>query len=152
LPGKEIRSVLRIISLAGLLTMALALAGLVIRGVFFSSQPLAIIAEIAAAALMMWARVTFGRRSFHGAANPTAGGLVTTGPYRFIRHPIYAAVCLFAWAGILSQVSAVNILLGILLFVGIVARILCEERLIVDIYPEYRDYALGTKRLVPYIF
>jgi protein-S-isoprenylcysteine O-methyltransferase Ste14 len=43
----------------------------------------------------MGARVTFGRRSFHAAANPTAGGLVTTGPYRLIRHPIYTAACLF---------------------------------------------------------
>lgn len=143
---------LRTISLAGLLLMALALAGLVIRGAFFSAQPLAIIAELAAAALMFWARVTFGRRSFHGAATPTAGGLVTTGPYRFIRHPIYAAVCLFACAGILSHWSAVNVLLGTLILVGTVARILCEERLIVEIYPAYRDYALSTKRLVPYIF
>jgi protein-S-isoprenylcysteine O-methyltransferase Ste14 len=34
------------------------------------------------------ARVTFGGRSFHVGANPTEGGLVTKGPYRFVRHPI----------------------------------------------------------------
>lgn len=32
-----------------------------------------------------------------------AGGLVTNGPYRFIRHPIYTAVCLFVWTGVLSS-------------------------------------------------
>jgi len=44
---------------------------------------------------MLWARLTFGGRSFHAGANPTAGGVVTTGPYRFVRHPIYAAILYF---------------------------------------------------------
>ena len=143
---------LRTISLAALLLMALALAGLVVRGVFFPSHPVAIMAEILAAALMVWARLTFGRRSFHAAANPSAGGLVTTGPYRFIRHPIYTAACLFGWSGILAHWSAINVMLGVLLFVGAVGRMLCEERLIIEIYPEYRDYAQSTKRMVPFIF
>jgi protein-S-isoprenylcysteine O-methyltransferase Ste14 len=144
--------VLRNISLAALLLMALALAGLLFRGAFFSSQPVAIMAEISAVALMVWARLTFGQRSFHAAANPSAGGLVTTGPYRFIRHPIYTAACLFGWSGILAHWSVINIMLGVLLLAGAVGRMLCEERLIIEIYPEYRDYAQATKRMVPYIF
>lgn len=143
---------LRTVSLAALLLMALALAGLIVRHSFFASQPVAIIAEVAAVALMVWARLTFGHRSFHAAANPTAGGLVTTGPYHFIRHPIYAAVCLFGWAGILAHWSLINALLGGLLVAGAVARMLCEERLIVAVYPEYRDYAKVTWRMVPYVF
>jgi len=132
--------------------MALALVGLAVRGAFFSSQPVVIMAEVAAVALMVWARLAFGYRSFHAAADPTAGGLVTTGPYRFIRHPIYTAVCLFGWSGILAHWSLINVLLGALLFAGAVVRILCEERLIIEVYPEYRDYAQATKRMVPYIF
>jgi protein-S-isoprenylcysteine O-methyltransferase Ste14 len=150
--GGEIRGVLRTISLAALLLMALALAGLLVRGAFFSSQPVAIIAEVAAVALMVWARVTFGHRSLRAAANPTAGGLVTTGPYRFIRHPIYTAACLFGWSGILAQWSLINGLLGVLLIAGAVGRMLCEERLIIEVYPEYRAYAQATKRMVPYVF
>lgn len=143
---------LRTISLAALLLMALASAGLLVRGAFFSSQPVVIMAEVTAVALMVWARLAFGRRSFHAAADPTAGGLVTTGPYRFIRHPIYTAVCLFGWSGILAHWSPINALLGALLLVGAVARMLCEERLIIEVYPEYRDYAQATKRMVPYVF
>ena len=143
---------MRTISLAALLLMALAATGLVVRGAFFSSQPAVIMAEVTAVALMVWARLTFGRRSFHAAANPTAGGLVTTGPYRYIRHPIYTAVCLFGWAGVLAHWSLINVLLGALLLVGAVGRMLCEERLIIEAYPEYRDYARVTWRMVPYIF
>lgn len=143
---------LRTISLAALLLMTLASAGLLVRGAFFSTQPAVIMAEVTAVALMIWARLAFGHRSFHAAANPTAGGLVTTGPYRFIRHPIYTAVCLFGWSGILAHWSPINVLLGVLLSAGAVGRMLCEERMIIAVYPEYRDYAQATKRMVPYIF
>jgi protein-S-isoprenylcysteine O-methyltransferase Ste14 len=142
----------RTVSLAAMLLMAIALVGLLVRGAFFSPHPVAIIAEVAAVALMVWARLTFGRRSFRAEANPSPGGLVTSGPYRYIRHPIYTAACLFGWAGILAHWSLVNVLLGVLLIVGAVARMLCEERLIIELYPEYRAYALTTKRMVPCIF
>jgi protein-S-isoprenylcysteine O-methyltransferase Ste14 len=66
----------------------------------FGTGPITITIQVIAALLMVWARLTFGIRSFHGTANPTAGGLVTTGPYRYIRHPIYAAILYFFWAGI----------------------------------------------------
>jgi len=150
--GEENMDVLRIISLASWLLMALALLGLVLRGAFSSLQPLAIMLETISVALLLWARLTFGQRSFHAGANPTAGGLVTTGPYRYIRHPIYSAVCLFGWTGILMHWSLLNVLLGALLLAGAVGRMLCEERLIIEVYPEYREYALATKRMVPFIF
>jgi protein-S-isoprenylcysteine O-methyltransferase Ste14 len=41
--------------------------------------------QVLALLLFLWARITFGRRSYHVVADPTAGGLVTDGPYRFIR-------------------------------------------------------------------
>ena len=101
---------------------------------------------------MVWARVTFGRRSFHAAANPTAGGLVTTGPYRIIRHPIYTAACLFGWGAIVVQRSLVSVALGILLLLGALIRMICEERLVKQKYPEYIEYAKVTKRMIPYLF
>jgi protein-S-isoprenylcysteine O-methyltransferase Ste14 len=140
------------LSLAGLLLMVLGLVGLLYRGALVSPAPLAIGAQVTALALMMWARVTFGMRSFHAAANPTAGGLVTTGPYRFVRHPIYAAVCLFAWAGVLAHWSLVAAAFGLLILAGAFMRMLAEERLVTAQYPEYQDYARVTKRLMPYIF
>ena len=114
---------------------------------------------IVVAALSLWrihslfARVplgiAFGLRSFHAGANPTAGGLVTTGPYRFIRHPIYAAICLFLWTGVLAHPSPAAASLGMLATAGAIARLFCEEWLVLRRYPEYRVYCLTTKRLVP---
>jgi protein-S-isoprenylcysteine O-methyltransferase Ste14 len=140
---------LKLLSIAGFAAMAAAILGLVGIGALFSSSPWVIALQISAILLMIWARVTFGLRSFHAAANPTAGGLITTGPYRFIRHPIYASICLFVWAGVLGNRSPQSISLGVLAAAGTVARLLCEERLVTRQYPEYRAYSRTTKRLFP---
>lgn len=90
-------------SVIATVALVLCVVALLERRELFARHPVGIALQVAAAALMLWARLTFGTRSFHAAANPTAGGLVTTGPYRFWRHPIYAAILLFLWAGVLSQ-------------------------------------------------
>jgi protein-S-isoprenylcysteine O-methyltransferase Ste14 len=143
---------MKVISMLGLVVMIGALIGLYKIGVLFTAQPIAIAFQLIAVALMVWARVTFGRRSFHAAANPTAGGLVTTGPYRVIRHPIYTAACLFGWGPIITHLSLTSVALGILLLLGALVRMLCEEQLVKQQYPDYVAYAKVTKRMVPYLF
>jgi protein-S-isoprenylcysteine O-methyltransferase Ste14 len=143
---------MRSVSIAGLVLMVVAVAGLFSTHTLLSRSPIVIAVQALAFALLLWARVTFGRRSFHAAANPTAGGMVTSGPYRFIRHPIYTAACAFCWAGIVTNSSAPSIGCGVLLIVGALMRMLAEERLLVGRYPEYRQYTSATKRMVPYLF
>ena len=143
---------MRVVSIAGLTLMVAAMAGLWGTHALLSRSPFVIGAQVAAVGLVLWARITFGRRSFHAAANPTEGGLVTTGPYHYIRHPIYTAACLFGWAGVLAHMSVVSVALGGLLILGSVMRMLTEERLVAQRYPAYREYAQTTKRMVPYVF
>jgi protein-S-isoprenylcysteine O-methyltransferase Ste14 len=144
--------VLRIASVGGFVLMVVALVVLFREDSLFSWSPLVIAAQALAIALMVWARLTFGKRSFHAAANPTAGGLVTTGPYRYIRHPIYTAACLFCFAGIAAHVSPVSALLGLVVFAGAFIRMRAEETMVVAQYPEYRSYAGRTARMIPGVF
>ena len=120
--------------------------------VLFSPSPVVIAFQAAAVALMIWARMTFGTRSFHAAANPTEGGLVTSGPYHYIRHPIYAAVCLFAWPPVVAGLSVRAALAALLVTTGAIVRMLCEERLLVTRYSGYVEYMRTTKRMVPGVF
>lgn len=142
----------RTLSVCALLLMMAGMLGLFFSKALFSPSPVVIAAQCAAVGLMAWARLTLGRRSFHAAADPTAGGLVTSGPYRFIRHPIYTAAWLFGWAGMLGNWSWRAGLFGALLFLGALGRMLCEEILVTEQYPEYRQYAKSTKRMVPGVF
>ena len=86
------------LSIVGYFGMIGGLLGLLVMRNLFSSSPLLISLQVIALLLFLWARVAFGRRSYHVVADPTDGGLMTGGPYRYIRHPIYAAMCLFAAA------------------------------------------------------
>jgi protein-S-isoprenylcysteine O-methyltransferase Ste14 len=141
-----------IVSTIGFFMMGGGLAGLVIGRQVLSEAPLVITLQFAAIILMLWARLTFGRRSFHATASPTDGGLVTTGPYRWLRHPIYAAVCLFSWACFIGRLSWLALGLAAVVTAGSVVRIFMEETLLRARYPEYVEYARRTKRLVPYVF
>src|SRR6476661_7076108 len=96
---------LRTLSIIGYTGMIGGLLGLLVSRNLFSSSVLVISLQILALGLLLWARVTFGRRSYHLGADPTAGGLVTGGPYRYIRHPIYAAMCAFTSAGVAGHWS-----------------------------------------------
>jgi protein-S-isoprenylcysteine O-methyltransferase Ste14 len=136
------------------LAFAGAVAGiafLVLRHELLATHPLGIAVQVLAFALMIWARITFGRRSFHAAANPTAGGLVTHGPYRYWRHPIYAAILYFVWAGVASYRTREALAAAALITLGLVMRMLLEERLLRREYPGYEVYARHTRRVIPFL-
>ena len=137
------------LSLLGFGAIVVAILWLWQRGALFAPTPWAIVPQVAAVLLMIWARITFGIRSFHAQANPTSGGLVTKGPYRYVRHPIYAAICLFVWPGDFAHLSPFTLSLGALATAGVLVRLFCEEQLVTQRYPEYRTYAQRTKRLLP---
>jgi len=145
-------AVLKTLSLVGLLVMFAGLVGLYQAHSLFSWSPLTIALQAAAIALMLWARVTFGTRSFHASADPTAGGLVDTGPYHYIRHPIYTAVCLYGLGGIVAHPSVLSAVFGAVLLLGSLTRMLCEEHLLRQALPAYTAYASVTKRMIPYVF
>jgi protein-S-isoprenylcysteine O-methyltransferase Ste14 len=83
---------------------------------------------------------------------PEARRLVTGGPYRFIRHPLYAAEILAALALVLAR-PGLWATLTLVPFVAVqMLRARFEEGLLARIFPEYRPYALRTRRLIPLVW
>lgn len=140
------------LSTVGLLMMIAALLGFIGLGYALSPVVAVIALQVCAGALMLWARLTLGTRSFHATADPTSGALVTRGPYAYIRHPIYTAICLFFWPAAIAHAAGAAIALAALLTVGAIVRMLCEESLLLVRYPEYAAYAASTKRMIPFVF
>ncbi|HTB53475.1 MAG TPA: isoprenylcysteine carboxylmethyltransferase family protein [Ferruginibacter sp.] len=116
-----------------------------------STNPIGISIQVLSLLLMIWARVTFGIRSFHGAANTTAGELVTSGPYKWTRNPIYTSLIFFIWAGVFSYISVETIAAAIVITICLIGRALIEEKFLLTAYPEYRAYAAKTKRIIPFL-
>ena len=58
----------------------------------------------------------------------------------------------FGWGAVVTHLSARSVALGVLLIAGSLVRMLCEERLLVESYPEYVAYSQVTKRMIPYVF
>ena len=83
-------------SIGATAVLPVAIIGLLLRHALFAARPGLVVVQVLTVILVVWARLTFGMWSLHYAANPTDGGLVTSGPYRFVRHPIYAAILSFA--------------------------------------------------------
>ena len=139
-------------SVAATFALVLCIVALYRRHALLAPAGPGLAVQAAALLLMLWARWTFGVRSFHFAANPTRGGLVTTGPYRYTRNPIYLAVLLVVWAGVAANgAQRVALALGGVVTLLTLVRIAAEERLLRAEYPEYAAYAAATKRLVPFL-
>jgi protein-S-isoprenylcysteine O-methyltransferase Ste14 len=79
--------------------------------------------------------------------------VVSTGPYRYVRHPMYAAT-LFLWLGTtLLLGSWYGLLLGVALIGALVFRTVKEERLLQAKLPGYNDYMARVRyRFIPHIW
>ena len=101
---------------------------------------------------MMWqigAKAVLGR-SF--GLLPAARGIVTGGPYRVVRHPIYLGYLVGHLGFLLSNFSLQNVLVLGGLYVAQMVRMLREEA-VLEHSAEYRDYTRRVRwRIVPYVF
>ena len=79
--------------------------------------------------------------------------LVTSGPYRWIRHPLYTVgSSLFIAFGMMSDNWFIA-LLGILAFIGMAIRTPKEEANLIEKFgDEYRDYMKRTGRFFPKLY
>lgn len=82
----------------------------------------------------------------------TSGMLVTGGPYRYIRNPMYSALLLFAAAEVLAYADPWKILCWLALAVVLVAKAMLEERGLRAQHAGYAEYAKRVRRFIPGLF
>jgi protein-S-isoprenylcysteine O-methyltransferase Ste14 len=88
------------------------------------------------AVLMIWARLSLGRSI---GLVPALRSLVTHGPYRYVRHPIYLAGSLIFVANVLSAYSARNLAILVLGIFWFALKSVVEESFLRS-DPGYADY------------
>jgi protein-S-isoprenylcysteine O-methyltransferase Ste14 len=88
----------------------------------------------------------------HIAPTPDANaGIVISGIYAHVRHPIYTAVLLGGIGVALAHGHFVVMLIALLLIPFFTFKSLYEERLLRAVYPQYEDYMRQTGRFLPYL-
>ena len=142
----------KIISIIAFLVAVAGVLFLFTMDYIFSLLPIPIFIQVFSIGLMIWARFTFGLRSFHAAANTTKGELVTNGPYRWLRHPIYASLIYFFSASVIAYPFIETVIGFIMIVVGLYIRMIMEEKYLIERYKEYAEYSKNTKRIIPYLF
>jgi protein-S-isoprenylcysteine O-methyltransferase Ste14 len=102
--------------------------------------------------LAVWARIYIGRNWGMPMSRKDDPELVTTGPYRTIRHPIYTGILLGA-VGTTIAISVFWLVAVVLLGAYFIYSAFVEERNMTKLFPSaYPEYKQSTKMLIPFIF
>jgi len=109
---------------------------------------------VAGQLLRWWAVATLGRLFTVNVAIRPEHRVITSGPYRYVRHPAYTAlVLLHLGAGLCLGNLVSLVLLTVPITLVLLRRIQVEEAAILaELGPAYRGYAARTWRLLPGIY
>jgi protein-S-isoprenylcysteine O-methyltransferase Ste14 len=100
--------------------------------------------------IMMLVTIRHLGRSF--SLVPQARSVVQTGPYRWIKHPLYLAEEIAILGVVLQNLTPLTVIVLVLHISVQVCRILYEEDLLRRNCPEYASYEASRWRLIPYIW
>jgi protein-S-isoprenylcysteine O-methyltransferase Ste14 len=114
-------------------------------------QVLGLILLASGLGLAVWARIYLGRNWGMPMTERAEPELVTSGPYRFVRHPIYSGLLL----ALLGTALATNLYWLIALAIlgaYFIYSATVEERTMTTTFPrEYDSYKAHTKMLIPFV-
>lgn len=105
---------------------------------------------VAGLGLAVWARVHLGRNWGMPMSRKDEPELVTDGPYRLIRHPIYTGLVL-AIIGSSLTVSLLGLVVALIAGGYFTYAATVEERNLVRAVPGYAAYRARTRKLIPYV-
>jgi protein-S-isoprenylcysteine O-methyltransferase Ste14 len=100
----------------------------------------------------IWARMHLGRNWSPRPAAKEHHELVTTGPYAYVRPPIYTGLILMAFGTALTgSIWGIGVfIVAILIFVSRIGR---EEKIMLELFPDaYPMYQARTKKLIPWVW
>jgi protein-S-isoprenylcysteine O-methyltransferase Ste14 len=103
--------------------------------------------------LMYWVVSSLGSNISETVLTKRNHQLVTHGPYRYVRHPLYAvAILLFSAAAVVMAswfMALLVVLIALLMQLVVIPR---EEALLTEKFGDaYRRYGRGTGRLLPWL-
>lgn len=105
---------------------------------------------LAGTMLLVWASLLLGRLMIHEAAIRADHTLIETGPYRWVRHPVYVGYLALLLGSGIASLNIWLLLLWPVSLLGIHIQAASEEQLLeLKFGRDYERYVRRTGRLVP---
>lgn len=141
------------LSIAIVIIQLVTFAYIVVSGPIVARNPILLFLENLGFLLILWAIFSMRVSKFRVTPEPAEGStLVTMGPYRFIRHPMYAGTLLLTFSLIADLPTFERIIAGITLLAILLAKIKYEETLLEEHFTDYQTYKKRTFRLIPFVY
>jgi len=100
----------------------------------------------------VWARFHLGREWSSHPTVKEGHQLITSGPYAYVRHPIYTGI-LLAVLGSALATGIYWIIYFLIILIVFLRRVKIEEQLMTKMFPDqYPKYKARTKALIPFIW
>jgi protein-S-isoprenylcysteine O-methyltransferase Ste14 len=78
--------------------------------------------------------------------------LVVTGPYKYVRHPMYSSLILFMVGIVLWKFCILNVVFLSMMIMAVFIKAYKEEKLWLRSDEAYKSYKISTKMVVPFLF
>lgn len=103
-------------------------------------------------AIAIWARFYLGRQWGQPMTQRSEPRLITTGPYRYVRHPIYTGLTVALIGTVITVSLAIIIPVGVLVGYFMVA-VFAEDRQMHALFgADFEKWRDRTARLIPFVF
>jgi len=96
--------------------------------------------------------ILYHRHTNHGLNFENSTKLVTTGIYKYVRHPMYASLLFLGWGMFMKDINLYTIILILIISIALFITCIVEEKEMVARFgDEYRDYMKKTRRWIPWL-
>ena len=109
--------------------------------------------EIVGIILAVWAVLEMNKSKINIAPQPRKNSsLVTSGPYAYIRHPMYTSIIVAVTPLIISYWDVGMFAFLMFLYTNLIFKLLFEESLLKEHFTDYKTYMKNSWRIIPGIF
>ena len=124
-----------------------------LSGPLFSNSWYGLIIELSGVALAVWAILVMRSNANVAPIPKKSGRLVTEGPYRYIRHPMYTAQVVAVIPLVVEHSTNYRVTALIVLMVTLLFKLHYEEkRLVAHFGSPYHKYQKSSKKILPFIY
>ncbi len=131
----------------------LCLGYFVFSGSFLLIDSPLIIIQFIGFIIFGWSMITMNPSQWTIFPEPKKlGNLIISGPYKWIRHPMYSGLLLISFSIILHRQTIIDFAVLAAFVVNLIFKLAYEEVLLSERFSEYKQYKKSTSRIFPWIY